>query len=210
MENKRNNPKLFAAGIITALGASLCCITPVLTFIAGIGGATSAFSWLDPFRPFLIGLTLLVLAFAWYQQLKDKKQALSCNCENEEKKSFVQSKAFLGIVTVLTLLLLSFPYYSSAFFPKPTKTVVASVPQANLQQAKLEIKGMTCAGCESSVNHALFSKKGVVETKASYQAGMAKVMYDPTLTNPEVLKKAIEEEVGYTVTNIKIVGGKNE
>ena len=201
-----------AAGVIAAMVASLCCITPVLALVAGIGGVASAFSWLDPFRPYLIGLTGIVLAFAWYKKLKPRKEALACDCEDDQqKKPFVQSKYFLGIVTVLAVLLLSFPYYSSAFFPEPAPKAVAAVAQpALLQQAQLQIKGMTCGGCESSVNHALSSKEGVMQSTASYEEGMAKVTYDPALVSPEVLKKAIEEEVGYKVTNIELINSNKE
>ena len=213
MENKKNNLKLVAAGIIAALGASLCCITPILALIAGVGGVASAFSWLDPFRPYLVGLTGIVLAFAWYQKLKPRKEALACDCEDDQqKKPFVQSKVFLGFVTALALVLLAFPYYSSAFFfPEPANKAVAAVAQpTQLQQARLEIKGMTCGGCESSVNHALSSKKGVMQATTSYEEGMAKVSFDPNLVSPEILKKAIEEEVGYTVTNIEFIDTNKE
>ena len=212
MESKKNSTKLLAAGVMAALGASLCCITPVLALVAGIGGAASAFSWLDPFRPYLVGLTGIVLAFAWYQKLKRRREALACDCEDDQqKKPFVQSKTFLGVVTGLALLLLSFPYYSDAFFPEPANKALAAVAQpAQLQQASLKIEGMTCGGCESSVNHALSTKKGVLEAKASYEEGMANVIYDPALVTPKALKKAIEEEVGYAVTNIELINTKNE
>ena len=201
-----------AAGIGTAIGASLCCITPVLALVAGIGGAASAFAWLDPLRPYLIVLTIGALAFAWYRQLKPQKEALACDCEDDQKKKpFVQSKAFLGIATAITLLLLSFPYFSGSFFPAPENKVAAAVAQAEqLQQASLKIEGMTCGGCESSVNHALSSKKGVLEAKASYEEGIARVTYDPALITPETLKRAIEEEVGYTVPKIEIINTKKE
>lgn len=212
METKRTDTKLLAAGTLAALGASLCCITPVLALVAGVGGAASSFSWLDPLRPYLIALTFGVLAFAWYQQLKPKNEVLACDCEDDQqKKPFLQSKLFLGVVTAVALLLLSFPYYSSAFFPEPSpKTVTAAALPAQLQQAQLQIKGMTCGGCESSVNHALSSKEGVVEARASYDAGMARIVYDPALITPEVLKKAIEEEVGYIVTGVELINTKKE
>lgn len=212
MENKGNNTKLMAAGIIAALSASLCCITPVLALVAGIGGAASAFAWLDPFRPYFIGLTGIVLAFAWYQQLKPRTEALACACEDDQKKKpFIQSKTFLGIATALALLLLTFPYFSGSFFPEPENKAVAAIARpAQLQQLRLKIEGMTCAGCESSVNHALSSKEGVLEATASYEEGMAKVTYDPALVTPEILKKAIEEEVGYTVTKTALINSKKE
>lgn len=94
MEGIRTNAKLLVAGVITALGTSLSCITPLLALAAGVGGAASAFSWLDPFRPYLMGLCLIVLGFAWYQQLKPKEQVPACDCEAEGKQPFMQSKVF--------------------------------------------------------------------------------------------------------------------
>ena len=208
-ENKENSTKLMAAGIIAALGASLCCITPVLAFVAGIGGAASAFSWLDPFRPYLIGLTVLILGYAWYQKLKPKREDLNCACEDKKDEvSFMQSRKFLGVVTALVVLLMAFPYYSGAFFPdKPVKEAMV-VKYSALHQAKLSIKGMTCTGCESSVNHALKSKEGVVEAKANYEEGMASVTYDPAAVTVEDLKAVIEEDVGYQVIDIQKVTDK--
>jgi mercuric ion transport protein len=50
--------KLVGTTIITAITASLCCITPVLALIAGTSGIASTFSWIEPFRPYLIALTI--------------------------------------------------------------------------------------------------------------------------------------------------------
>jgi mercuric ion transport protein len=199
----KSDSKWIGATLVAAFLASLCCITPVLAIIAGIGGAASTFSWMEPFRPYLIGVTVLVLGFAWYQKLKPKKEEIDCACDDEEegKKPFLQSKTFLGIVTVVAVLLLSFPYYSNIFFPAPTKSAIV-VAQADLLEARLVIKGMTCSGCESSVNHALAKKKGVVEAKSNYEAGTALVKYDASVVNPEALKEVIEREVGYKVTKI--------
>ncbi len=89
----KTNNKLIGAGLLTAIAASLCCVTPVLALIAGTSGLASTFSWLESFRPYFIGLTILVLGFAWYQKLKPKKQ-IDCNCETAEKPKFIQSKTF--------------------------------------------------------------------------------------------------------------------
>ncbi len=78
----KKDGKLIWTSIIAAIGASLCCITPVLALISGVSGIASTFSWLEPLRPYLIGITVLVLAFAWYQKLKPKKEIKLClgNC----------------------------------------------------------------------------------------------------------------------------------
>ena len=44
--------KLAVTSILTAITASLCCITPVLALIAGTSGVASTFSWIEPFRPY--------------------------------------------------------------------------------------------------------------------------------------------------------------
>ena len=75
----KTDKKLIGAGLLTAIAASLCCITPVLALIAGTSGLTSTFSWLEPFRPYFIGLTILVLGFAWYYKLKPKN-LIDCYC----------------------------------------------------------------------------------------------------------------------------------
>ena len=66
--------KKLLTGILAAIGASLCCITPVLAVLAGSTGIASSFSWMEPFRPYLIALTVIVLAYAWWDKLKPQKQ----------------------------------------------------------------------------------------------------------------------------------------
>ena len=97
----KSNKALMCTGVLTAIAASLCCITPVLALVAGSSGIASSFSWMEPARPYLIGFTVLVLGFAWYQKLKPRTaEEIECDCEEDEKPSFWQSRNFLGIVTV--------------------------------------------------------------------------------------------------------------
>lgn len=71
-----NQKRLLSAGILTAIAASLCCITPVLALLVGTSGIASSFSWMEPFRPYLIGFTILVIGYAWYQKLKPVKKKM--------------------------------------------------------------------------------------------------------------------------------------
>jgi len=56
--------KKIVTGVLAAIGASLCCVTPVLAVLAGSTGLASSFSSMEPFRPYLIALTVIVLAYA--------------------------------------------------------------------------------------------------------------------------------------------------
>ena len=196
----KKNDKIIGAGLLTAIASSLCCITPVLALISGTSGIASSFSWLEPFRPYLIGFTILVLGFAWYQKLKPKKE-IDCDCETDEKPSFIQSKLFLGIVTVFAIIMTAFPYYSSVLYPKTEKKIVI-VDKANIQTINLEVKGMTCASCEGHINHSVNQLNGILKVKSSYKNGNTEIEFDNSKTTIEEIKKSVNS-TGYSVINTK-------
>ena len=196
----KTDKKLIGAGLLTAIAASLCCITPVLALVAGTSGLASTFSWLEPFRPYFIGLTILVLGFAWYQKLKPKQQ-IDCNCETEEKPKFIQSKMFLGIVTAFALIMLAFPYYAHIFYPKTEKQIIV-VDKSNVQTIEFSISGMTCASCEEHVNHEVNKLSGIIKSTASFENENAIVEFDNSKTNIAEIEKAING-TGYSVTDKK-------
>ena len=193
---KARKPRCFKA----AITASLCCITPVLALIAGTSGVASTFSWIEPFRPYLIGLTILVLLFAWYQKLKPEKE-IDCECETDKEPKFMQSKTFLGIVTAFAIVMLAFPYYSSMLYPKTEKQIII-VDKSNIKTIEYKISGMTCASCEAHVNHEVNKLNGIVNSKTSYENGNAIIEFDETKTNELEIEKAINA-TGYKVTNKK-------
>ena len=196
----KSDKKIIGAGLLTAIAASLCCITPVLALVAGTSGLASTFSWLEPARPYFIGLTILVLGFAWYQKLKPKKQ-IDCNCETEEKPKFIQSKMFLGIITAFSIVMLAFPYYAHIFYPKTEKQVIV-VDKSNVQTVEFTISGMTCASCEEHVNHEVNKLSGIIKSSTSYENGNAIVEFDNSKTNITDIEKAING-TGYSVTDKK-------
>lgn len=194
-ENNNSGNKWMGAGLFSAIVASLCCITPVVAFTAGVSGIASTFSWIEPFRPYLIGLTVLLLGFAWYQKLKPKWDP-ECDCE--ESSSFWQTKSFLGIVTVLSVLLLAFPYYSYAFFPQQNNPKVVFVQKNQVETITLNIEGMTCTGCEATVENAAGNVAGVLEVNASYDTGKATIKFNQSKTNRKAIVVAINK-TGFTV-----------
>ena len=196
----KTDKKLIGAGLLTAFTASLCCITPVLALVAGTSGLAFTFSWLEPARPYFIGLTILVLGFAWYQKLKPQKQ-IDCNCEMDEKPKFIQSKMFLGIVTAFAIVMLAFPYYAHIFYPKAEKQVIV-VDKSNVQTVEFSISGMTCASCEEHVNHEVNKLSGIIKSTASYENENAIVEFDNSKTNIAEIEKAING-TGYSVTDKK-------
>lgn len=199
---KLKSGKLAGVSILSAIAASLCCITPVLALISGAGGIASSFSWLEPARSYLLGITIFVLGFTWYQKLKPRTaEEIQCSCEEDEKPPFMQTKKFLGIVTVFAFLMMAFPYYGHIFYPKADKEVVV-VSSDNVQEIKFNVSGMTCASCEEHVKHAVNELPGIVSVSANSNEGVANVKFDNSKTDKATITKAIKT-TGYLVIDKK-------
>ena len=63
---------------------------------------------------------------------------------------------------------------------------------------KLQVKGMTCTGCETRIEGALLALPGVAKARAQVKDGSVEITYDPAQVSMEAFKKAIEAQ-GYQV-----------
>ena len=205
MKQETASKAVTGVGIFAAIAASLCCITPLLAILAGASGIASAFSWLEPARPYLIVVGIGALGFGWYKALKPKAtdDCADGSCA-VEKKSFLASTSFLAIITIVAILLMAFPYYGKVLYPKQQRNNVVIVESDNIQTANFNLKGMTCESCESAVNSELSKVNGVIETKTSYARGTTTIKFDKSKASIEQLKNAISQ-TGYTVTNYELL-----
>ena len=194
MNNKSNSGKLVGAGVLSSIAASLCCITPVLALISGASGVTSAFLWITPARPYLLGLTVVVLGFAWYQKLKPRTaEEIQCACEEDEKPPFMQSKKFLGIVTIFAALMMAFPFYAKIFYTKPQETKVIIIDKENVVQEEFIIADMDCEACAVNIDNQISKVHGVIEYHTSYAKGNSIVKFDITKASAEDIAAAINK-----------------
>lgn len=195
---ERSNKKAIITGVFAALAASSCCIPPVVAAITGVGGASSALSWMEPFRPYLIGLAIITIGYAWYSNLNPKK-ADDCGCEIEKAKWY-QTKTFLIGMTLFAALSIGFPYYSGIFYPSSNKEIIQT---ESLKIITISIKGMTCKGCENHVTGAINKLSGVANSTASFEMGKAVVSFDSAIVNRKQISQAITEATGYEIINIE-------
>jgi copper chaperone CopZ len=196
--NKSTKKKLLITTILSAVASSLCCITPVLAFVSGASGLVSTFSWVEPARPWLITLSGGTLAFAWYRKFKPRREIeRQCACEVEERPSFMQSRRFLGIVTVLAVLMIAFPWYAEVFFPAKS-TQINVVATDRVATVRFDVEGMTCGGCEAHIRQAITSVPGVVDVTSDYGKGEAVVRFYPGIAEIDGIRKTINE-TGYHV-----------
>ena len=188
-----------SAGVLSAVAASLCCITPVLALLAGSSSIAANFSWIEPARPYLIALSITVLLCAWYVKLKPSHtNDEDCICETTKRASFLRSKKFLGIVTTFAILMMAFPLYAKMFYVGP-KIQAATVAAGNMQQVNFTIQGMTCEGCEEHINNELSKLGGVLTYKTSYAKRSSLVSFD----NSKVDLKTIEATINKTGYKVK-------
>jgi copper chaperone len=61
--------------------------------------------------------------------------------------------------------------------------------ESNMEEIFLRIGGMSCEGCVNSVRNALARLPGVQVERV--EVGSARVAYDPSLANPESVRRAI-------------------
>jgi mercuric ion transport protein len=96
--------------VLAAIGASLCCVLPVVVVFAGVGSAAAG-AMFEPYRPFFIILTVGLLGFGFYRAYRP--QTAECapgeSCAIPENRR--RQRVMLWVVAVLALLLLTFPYY---------------------------------------------------------------------------------------------------
>ena len=181
--------------VLTALSASMCCITPVLAIAAGTSSLATSFHWLEPLRPYFVSASVLVLGFAWFQSFNTKKED-GCGCENPKKNSFFQSKTFLGLVTVISALLVSFPSYSKFFLSGSSSASVQQ--QSKAKKIVLSVSGMTCSSCEYHIESEVKKLTGISFVKASYEKSSTTVEFDEQKVKADKIIAAING-TGYKV-----------
>lgn len=65
-----------------------------------------------------------------------------------------------------------------------------------METVTLNVQGMTCMGCVSSVTRVLKAAPGVADANVTLTPGQATIQYDAAVTGPAQLK-AVVEDAGY-------------
>ena len=113
---ENSSRKAMLGAVIATIGASLCCVAPLVLVMMGIGGAWIAYlTALEPYRPFFIGLALLFLGMAFYRlYIAPKKCKPGDVCALPATRR--NQRIIFWIATVILGSLLAFPYYGQVFF----------------------------------------------------------------------------------------------
>src|SRR5262249_11335343 len=122
-----------SGSIVAAIAASLCCIGPLVVLALGLGtfGAAAA---LESVRPYMLGLTALLLGGAFY--LTYRKHEVKCEDGSCQARGAGRtSKIMLWLATVAVIGFATFPYYSGALLRANTHKGGSSAQTSSYSKA---------------------------------------------------------------------------
>lgn len=95
----------------TAIAASACCIGPVVFSLVGAGALGASAVKLEAYRPWFLGLTLVLVGTAFYSAYRPAANdvcAADGTCTPGSKRA---AKIMVWIAAALAVLFVTFPYY---------------------------------------------------------------------------------------------------
>ncbi len=187
--SKKTKTPIFAA-LVTAFLASVCCLGPVVLAVLGIGGA-GLFSKFENLRPYLFGLTAILLVTAFYFTYRTRK----VKCEDgtcKIHKASKWNKIVLWIATILIVFFMGFPYLIGALNTSSGNDET----NGEIAEVTITVKGMTCSGCEFNVEKAVKKLNGIIKVKADHKKGKAHVFFKEGQVKIDDVMQAINK-AGY-------------
>ena len=113
--NLLNSSLTLTGSLTAAIVASACCIGPLVFALLGIGGVSFALA-LEPYRPYFLGATFLLLGSAFYYVHRRPKTECGPGESCELPKTQRIGKIMLWFVGILVILASTFPNYSQYLF----------------------------------------------------------------------------------------------
>lgn len=97
---------------LTAIGASACCIGPLLLLSLGVSGAwISNLTAMEPYSPYFTAITVFILGLVFRQLY-----FVPSNCDEgtlcENPQVLKNQRVIFWLVTVVLMAMVSFPYYA--------------------------------------------------------------------------------------------------
>jgi mercuric ion transport protein len=195
---------LLGGSVAAAVAASLCCILPILTAVTGVG-VLAAGAKFESWRPYLLGVTGLLLGTGLFLAYRDYKKACAPGSLCATKPMSRWNLAALGLLAVLVAGLAAFPYYSGAVAQAVVGNPVPRITAgAALTTVTFQIPDMDCPACAVSLAATFKRLPGVAEAKLDVENRKAVVAFDPTSQSVPALEKVISE-AGFHVASKSVL-----
>jgi mercuric ion transport protein len=153
--------------LTAAIAASACCVVPAALAIVGVSGAGFAAGF-APYRIHFLVATAIALAVGFWFAYRPQKDACGCAAPRSRKAARVG----LWMTMLITVALAAYPLIGSG-------NASAGSVEANAKATlELEVIGMDCKECTSTIADAIKKVPGVVSATVDFQSGKAVVRYD--------------------------------
>lgn len=107
--------KAALVGIGTAFVASACCIGPVAMMLVGAGALGASAVKLEPYRPWFMGMTVLLVGFAFYSAYRPQPTHEHCEGGVCAPQSRRMARVLAWTAAMVSAVLIAFPYYIGWF-----------------------------------------------------------------------------------------------
>lgn len=183
--SKKNKSKNFIIrGITSSILASLCCVTPLVVVLIGIGSVSVALSFLR-YRIYFLSFGFVFLVVATYVYLKRDYGKCNLNTVAKEKYSILASTILMvAIYVVLTYFVIPPLLISNVqnIVTSEQKTISPSSFE-NASQLKITVSGMTCACNVADIQYNLMQMKGVLNVTIDYGTKTGLILYNSSQIN---------------------------
>jgi mercuric ion transport protein len=114
---RHNGSASLIAGALAALGASACCVVPLVLLALGIGGSwVASLTAMEPVRPIFVGLTLLFLGLAFRRLYLMPQGTCAPGTTCAEPRMLKRQRLTFWMVAVSLLGLLAVPSLAPLFY----------------------------------------------------------------------------------------------
>ncbi len=173
-----------AGGVLAGVAASLCCIGPLVSLTLGLG-SFAASTFFAQWRPWLLGLTFVLLGGAWY--LTYRRPKMDCADGSCARLPGKAARASLWIGTIVALAAAIYPALPAANHPPNPASVTAGDAKFSVL-----IPSMDCPPCAKGIEASLNRAPGVKQAVVNYDSKQAVLVYDPSVTDRDKLLARID------------------
>lgn len=153
--------------VTAAIAASACCLIPAALALVGVSGAGFAAS-VAPYRIHFLVATAIALAVGFWFAYRPQKDECGCAAPRGRKPARIG----LWITTVLTVALAAYPLLGDG------SASAGSIDAQAKASLNLDVIGMDCKECTSTIASAIKNVPGVVSATVDFETGKAVVRHD--------------------------------
>lgn len=111
---ERRSRRAALGAVFAAVGASLCCVGPVVAAVVGVGALGALARAMEPWRPYLTIATLVLLGAAFVWAYRPGPMACGPDGRCDDPRSRRRARRWVWGAAVLAAVVWSFPYWFPA------------------------------------------------------------------------------------------------